>query len=175
MFWVKLFKPTWGRIAIFIILFAAFALLDQQFLFFPESPLTYNLFGSGAVNFVIFILIVPYILSCIIPAVYIKEFRHAKLHEFTGSRERDGTPGKKPVGEVMEDIEDYEEVQESYARSLRKPLEKPAGEPIDWGAAAETAMPKASSKKTVKRKSRKAGRKKPSKMKAAKSRPRRRR
>jgi hypothetical protein len=124
MVWVKLFKPTRGRIAIFIILFALIALLDQTFLFFPESPLTYNLFGSGALPFILYLLVIPYIVSCIIPAVYIKEFRHARIHEFTGRHEH-----KKPSGDATKSMDAYEDMQERYARSLRKPLEEPGAGP----------------------------------------------
>jgi hypothetical protein len=124
MVWVKLFKPTWGRIAIFIILFAAISLLDQVFLFFPESPLTYNVFGAGALPFIAYLLIIPYIVSCVVPAFFIREFRHAKIHEFVGKHR------KKPTIEGMIDtMEDYEQLQERYARSLKKPFQKPEEKP----------------------------------------------
>lgn len=119
MVWVKLFKPTWGRIAIFIILFAIIALLDQYFLFFPNSPLTYNVFGPGAVSFFIFLVLIPYAASCIIPAFFIREFRHAKIHEFLEHHQ------KKPIiGGVEDSLDDYENIQNKYAKSLKKPFEE---------------------------------------------------
>lgn len=122
MVWIKLFKPTLGRIAIFIVLFSVIALLDQVFLFFPESPLTYNIFDSAGVPFLIYLIVIPYIASCIIPAFFVREFRHAKIHEFVEHQR------KKPVVEgVTETMEDYEKIQESYAKSLKKPLLKAEG------------------------------------------------
>jgi hypothetical protein len=121
MVWVRLFKPTTGRIAIFIILFAAIALLDQYFLFFPQSPITYNLFGSASVHFVVLLLLIPYIVSCIIPAIYIREFRHAKLREFAAPEERKKMSGDETIGAM----ESYEDVQERYARSLRPKKPEP--------------------------------------------------
>ena len=124
MVWVKLFKPTWGRIAIFIILFAAISLLDQAFLFFPESPLTYNVFGYGALPFIVYLLIIPYIVSCVVPAFFIREFRHAKIHEFVERHK------KKPTIEgVIDTMEDYEQLQERYASSLKKPFQEPEEKP----------------------------------------------
>jgi len=64
-------------------------------------------------------LIIPYIISCVVPAFFIREWRHAKVHEFIEKHK------KKPSTDVMENIEDYEEIQERYARSLRKSLQKP--------------------------------------------------
>ncbi len=126
MVWVKLFKPTVGRIAIFIILFAAIALLDQAFLFFPVSPITYNMFGSAALHFLVFLLIIPYIISCVGPAFYIREFRHAKLHEFVEEHKKKEYP---KIEGVIESMEDYEKVQENYAGSLKKSARKPAKKP----------------------------------------------
>lgn len=122
MVWVKLFKPTVGRIAIFIILFAAIALLDQAFLFFPVSPITYNMFGPAALHFLVFLLIIPYIISCILPAFYIREFRHAKLHEFVEEHKKKEYP---KIEGVIENMEDYEKMQENYAGSIKKSTKKP--------------------------------------------------
>ena len=121
MVWVKLFKPTVGRIAIFIILFATIALLDQNLLFFHVSPITYNMFGSAGLHFIVFLLIIPYIISCILPAFYIREFRHAKLHEFVEERKKKEYP---KIEGVIENMEDYEKVQENYAGSMKKPVKK---------------------------------------------------
>ncbi|UCD06898.1 MAG: hypothetical protein JSW41_03620 [Candidatus Aenigmatarchaeota archaeon] len=129
MVWVKLFKPTWGRIAIFIILFAAIALLDQTFLFFPESPLTYNVIDSAAIPFIVYLIVIPYIVSCVVPAFFIREFRHAKIHEFVEKHK------KKPTVEgVIDTIEDYEQIQERYAKSLKKPFQKPEEKPKPKGS-----------------------------------------
>jgi hypothetical protein len=119
----KLFKPTVGRIAIFIILFAAIALLDQAFLFFHVSPMTYNMFGPAGLYFVVFLLIIPYIISCIIPALYIREFRHAKLHEFVETRMKKPQYQKLSPGGVVDTLEDYEEIQEKHATSGKKSLQ----------------------------------------------------
>lgn len=124
MVWVKLFKPTWGRIAVFIVLFAIIALLDQTFLFFPESPLTYNVFSTGTAQFLIYLLIIPYLASCVIPAFFIREFRHAKIHEFVKRQ------NKKPTIEgTVDAVEDYDKVQDDYASSLKKPLQKAKEKP----------------------------------------------
>lgn len=114
----KLFKPTWGRLAIFIILLAVIALLDQQFLFFTVSPITYNLFGPAAAHFIVFLLIIPYIISCVVPAFFIREWRHAKLHEFVEHHKKK-TRVERIEGTV-DAIEDYEDIQEKYAGSMRK-------------------------------------------------------
>jgi hypothetical protein len=118
MILVKLFKPTKGRIAIFIILFAVIALLDQTFLFFPQSPLTYNVFNGGTIPFIVYLIVIPYIVSCIVPAFFIREFRHAKLHEYFEKH----VP--KASGDVTEVLDNYEELQDRYARSMREAFQK---------------------------------------------------
>lgn len=124
MVWVKLFKPTWGRLAVFLILFAIIALLDQHFLFFTVSPMTYNVFGPAAAHFIMFLLIIPYIISCIVPAFFIREWRHAKVHEFVESHKK--KPKIERIEGTVDVIEDYEEIQERYAKSLKSKIkEKP--------------------------------------------------
>lgn len=115
---VKLFKPTRGRIAIFIILFAAIALLDQVFLFFPQSPLTYNFFNGGTIPFLVYLIVIPYIVSCLIPAFFIREFRHAKLHEYFEKR------SPKASGDMTDVLDNYEELQDRYAKSMREAFQK---------------------------------------------------
>ena len=145
MVWVKLFKPTWGRIAIFIVIFALIALLDQFFLFFPESPLTYNVFGSGAAQFILYLVLIPYVASCIIPAFYMREMRHAKIHEFF---EHHKHPEKRSTSDdAVGAMDDYDKIQESYAKSLKKPFQKPVA---DVGASPKSKPKKANAKKPSK-------------------------
>jgi hypothetical protein len=123
MVWIKLFKPTWGRLAVFLILFAIIALLDQYFLFFTVSPMTYNVFGPAAAHFIMFLLIIPYIISCIVPAFFIREWRHAKVHEFVESHKK--KPKIERIEGAVDVIDDYEEIQERYAKSLKSRIKKP--------------------------------------------------
>lgn len=122
MVWVKLFKPTWGRLAVFLILFAIIALLDQYFLFFTVSPMTYNVFGPAAAHFIVFLLIIPYIISCIVPAFFIREWRHAKVHEFVESHKK--KPKIERIEGAVDVIESYEEIQEKYVKSLKSKIKE---------------------------------------------------
>ena len=61
--------PTRGRILLFIIIFILIFLYDTAFAPFPGSPVVDNLgTQEGATSFVLYILVLPYVLSCLIPA-----------------------------------------------------------------------------------------------------------
>lgn len=83
--------PTRGRILLFTIIFLLVFVYDTAFAPFPGSPVVGNL-GSqeGALSFVVYILVLPYILSCLIPALLgmrkRRFMRLARLREFFYSR-----------------------------------------------------------------------------------------
>ena len=84
--------PTRGRIIVFVILFVLVFLYDTLFAPFPGSPVVDNLGAQeGATSFLLYILILPYILSCLLPAfagLRKKKFwRLSSLREFMHSRE----------------------------------------------------------------------------------------
>jgi hypothetical protein len=61
--------PTRGRIVLFIIIFVMVMLYDTIFAPFPGSPVAENIgTQEGAMSFVLYILVLPYILSCLLPA-----------------------------------------------------------------------------------------------------------
>jgi hypothetical protein len=61
--------PTRGRILLFVILFVLIFLYDTAFAPFPGSPVVDNLgTQEGMLSFLLYILILPYILSCLLPA-----------------------------------------------------------------------------------------------------------
>jgi hypothetical protein len=83
--------PTRGRILLFIIIFILVFLYDTLFAPFPGSPVVDNLNRQeGAISFVLYILILPYILSCLIPAFFglrkKRFFRLVSLSRFFYSR-----------------------------------------------------------------------------------------
>lgn len=83
--------PTRGRILLFVILFVLIILYDTAFAPFPGSPLAENLSTQdGAASFVLYMLVLPYILSCLIPAfagLRKKRFlRLSRLSEFMHPR-----------------------------------------------------------------------------------------
>jgi hypothetical protein len=83
--------PTRGRILLFIIIFVLVFVYDTAFAPFPGSPVVENLSSQeGAVSFVLYILILPYMLSCLIPAFFglrkRRFLRLASLREFFYSR-----------------------------------------------------------------------------------------
>lgn len=104
--------PTRGRILLFIIIFILIFLYDTAFAPFPGSPVVDNLgTQEGATSFVLYILVLPYILSCLIPAflglrkrrffrlVSLRRFMHPRqaLHEQRQARQQtftfpEGTP-----------------------------------------------------------------------------------
>ena len=65
----SLFKPTKGRIALFLLLFFVIGALDTNLFLFQNSPLLYNFWATGAPEFVIYMLLLPYLLSCILPEI----------------------------------------------------------------------------------------------------------
>lgn len=85
------FAPTRGRIILFIIIFLLIFVYDTAFVPFPGSPVADNLATQdGAMSFVIYILVIPYILSSLIPAFFglrkKKFIRLASLREFFSPR-----------------------------------------------------------------------------------------
>ncbi len=83
--------PTRGRILLFMIIFVSVFLYDTAFAPFPGSPVVENLDSQeGASSFVLYILLLPYILSCLLPAfmgLRKKRFiRLANLPEFMHPR-----------------------------------------------------------------------------------------
>jgi hypothetical protein len=63
--------PTRGRILLFMIIFILVFVYDTAFAPFPGSPVVENLTQQqGMISFVVYILVLPYILSCFIPAFF---------------------------------------------------------------------------------------------------------
>jgi len=65
----NLFKPTKGRIALFALFFFVIGALDTNLLLFQNSPLLFNFWATGSPDFVIYMLLLPYLLSCILPEI----------------------------------------------------------------------------------------------------------
>jgi hypothetical protein len=85
------FAPTRGRILLFLIIFLLVFVYDTAFAPFPGSPIVDNLATQdGAMSFVIYILVIPYILSSLIPAFFglrkKKFIRLTNLKEFFSPR-----------------------------------------------------------------------------------------
>lgn len=83
--------PTRGRILLFVIIFILVLLYDTMFMPFPGSPVVESLSTQeGATSFLLYILILPYILSCLLPAfggLRKKRFwRLSRLNEFMHPR-----------------------------------------------------------------------------------------
>jgi hypothetical protein len=83
--------PTRGRILLFVILFVLIFIYDTMFAPFPGSPVVDNLATQeGASSFVLYILIMPYILSALLPAFAglrkRKFLRLSRLSEFMHHR-----------------------------------------------------------------------------------------
>jgi hypothetical protein len=168
--------PTRGRILLFMIIFVSVFLYDTAFAPFPGSPVVENLSTQdGASSFVLYILLLPYILSCLLPAfmgLRKKRFiRLASLTEFMHPRHElsRGKPSKQqtfvfPAGTPVEqssikaasptDLEAAEALPGQPAQpkpqaAVKKPMAKPVvrkPKPV-----ARKPVKKASSKKTVKR------------------------
>ena len=90
--------PTRGRILLFLMIFVMVFLYDTAFAPFPGSPVVENLATQeGASSFVLYILVLPYVLSCLIPAFFglrkrrflrlssLKEFMHPR-HGFESQK-----------------------------------------------------------------------------------------
>ena len=83
--------PTRGRIVLFLIIFVLVIVYDTLFAPFPGSPVMANLdTQEGATSLVLYVLILPYILSCLIPAFFglrkRKFFRLVSLRRFFYTR-----------------------------------------------------------------------------------------
>jgi hypothetical protein len=84
--------PTRGRIFLFVIIFIGVFLYDTAFAPFPGSPVVENITTQdGATSFLLYILVLPYILSCLIPAFFglrkRRFFRLSSLNEFMHPRQ----------------------------------------------------------------------------------------
>jgi hypothetical protein len=83
--------PTRGRILIFLVIFLLVFVYDTMFAPFPGSPVADNMgTQEGATSFLLYILLLPYILSCLLPAFLglrkRKFLRLANLTEFMHPR-----------------------------------------------------------------------------------------
>ena len=83
--------PTRGRMILFMLIFVSVFLYDTAFAPFPGSPVVENMGNQeGATSFLLYILILPYILSCLIPAFLglrkRRFFRLSNLAEFMHAR-----------------------------------------------------------------------------------------
>ncbi len=85
--------PTRGRIVLFLIMFILILVYDTALTPFPDSPIIESITTqAGAMTFVLYILFIPYILSCIIPAFmgmrHKRYIRLTNLTEFMQPRPR---------------------------------------------------------------------------------------
>jgi hypothetical protein len=149
--------PTRGRIVLFVILFVLIFLYDTLFAPFPGSPVVDNLgTQEGATSFLLYILILPYILSCLLPAfagLRKKRFwRLSSLREFMHPREVHHA--QKPAMQQHFVFPSGTETVESKLpqASPQVPVQKPAGKP----APAKRAQNKTKPVKMVKAKPKKA-------------------
>ena len=80
------FKPTKSRIFLFVMVFLLIAVYDTGFQPFPDSPVMADPLGKAAQSFVVYFLVLPYILSCLLPSLFElrkrRIFRTARLTEF---------------------------------------------------------------------------------------------
>ena len=125
------FKPSKSRIFIFILVFILVSIYDLTLRPFPDSPVITNI-GGASQTFVINFLIIPYILSCILPSLAElrkrKIFRHAKIWEFiTHDRPvlEEENQNLKPATKIqstynIQEIESVEKSTESPGTSPRK-------------------------------------------------------
>jgi hypothetical protein len=104
------FKPSKSRIFIFIVVFILVSIYDFYLEPWPDSPVITNI-GNASQSFVVNFLIIPYILSCILPSLAElrkkKIFRHAKIWEFLMH--------EKPVlEEERQDLKPATKIQSTY-------------------------------------------------------------
>lgn len=127
--------PTRGRILLFITIFILIFLYDTAFAPFPGSPVVDNLgTQGGATSFVLYILVLPYILSCLIPAflglrkrrffrlVSLRRFMHPRqaAHEQKPTRQQTFTfPAGTPVVESA--LPSHAPSQAPQEKSVRAP------------------------------------------------------
>ncbi len=132
------FAPTRGRILLFVIIFILVFVYDTAFAPFPGSPVAENLgTQDGAASFVIYILVLPYILSCLIPAFFgmrkMKFLRMATLKEFMHPRQspREKKPAMQQTFTFPSGTSVMESVLPSHLSSQQE--KKTATEPSNTG------------------------------------------
>ena len=144
--------PTRGRILLFIIIFMMVFVYDTAFAPFPGSPVVDNLATQdGAMSFVLYILLLPYILSCLLPAFFglrkrkflrmatLMDFMHPRpeVHEQKPQKQQtfvfpQGTPvesSKPPAKDALDEVEDSG-TPKSNPVTQKKPAAKPAKKPV---------------------------------------------
>jgi len=113
----NLFKPTKGRIALFLLLFFVIGAIDTNLRLFQSSPLIYNFWSTGAPEFIIYMLLVPYILSCIIPEIVFyrsrAETRMASLRDYFNPVQ--SAPKELSQKQTMASMSAFEEAHEDGA------------------------------------------------------------
>ncbi len=134
------FRPTRARIFLFVVVLVLVSLYDFAFLPFEEKPVITNI-SLYPRTFVIYFLVLPYILSCLIPSLLElrkrKIFRHAKLWEYFRH--------EKPVFEE----EPANEKPATKVQSFYKVPEVPS-KPSKSGPAKRAARKKAGKRKSQK-------------------------
>jgi len=133
--------PTRGRILLFLIIFIMIFLYDTAFAPFPGSPVAENLSTQdGASSFVLYILLLPYILSCLIPAFFglrkkrfwrlssLKEFMHPR-HGFERQKPTRQQQFVFPPGtEVVESVQPPQTASQAPAQAPSLPAAHDSGE-----------------------------------------------
>jgi hypothetical protein len=119
------FKPSASRIFIFIVVFIFVSVYDLTLKPFPDSPVITNI-GGASQSFLINFLVIPYILSCILPSLAElrkkKIFRHAKIWEFIMH--------EKPVlEEEKQNLKPATKIQSTYNLDSRGQPQGQAQEP----------------------------------------------
>jgi hypothetical protein len=128
----NLFRPTRGRIALFLLLFFVIGALDTNLHLFQNSPLIYNFWSTGAPEFIIYMLLVPYVLSCIIPEIVFyrsrADTRMASLRDYFNPAQ--AAPKELSQKQTMASMSAFEEAHEdgAVAKSVvkAKPVRKAA-------------------------------------------------
>lgn len=151
--------PTRGRILLFVIIFVLVLLYDTMFMPFPGSPVVDNLATQdGATSFLIYILILPYILSCILPALgglRKKRFwRLSRLNEFMHPRH--SPHPQKPATQQHFMFPQGTQVQQSdTSRPATPEAAKPSKEDKKEEPKKPAEKPKPKAKKPIKAKKKK--------------------
>ncbi len=113
----NLFKPTKGRIALFLLLFFVIGALDTNMRLFQNSPLIYNFWSTGAPEFIIYMLLVPYVLSCIVPEIVFyrsrADTRMANLRDYFNPGQ--SVPKELSQKQTMASMSAFEEAHEDGA------------------------------------------------------------
>lgn len=116
-----LFRPTKGRIALFLLLFFVIGAFDTNLYLFQNSPLLYTFWTTGAPEFIIYLLLVPYVLSCILPEIIFfrsrKNTRMANLRDYFEPAQITAPTEQAHTLDVMSA---YEESHEDGAREVVK-------------------------------------------------------